>query len=75
MKKSIKCLPQRAQKQLKILQELILKHIPEVRMIILFGSFARGGYVLHDMTYNGNIREVYQTIYDRKRRINESGIL
>lgn len=64
MKKSIKRLPQRAQKQLNILQELILKHIPEVRMIILFGSFARGGYVLYDMTYNGNIREVYQSDFD-----------
>lgn len=64
MKKSINRLPKRTQKQLEILQELILKHIPEVRMIILFGSFARGGYVLYDVTYNEGMSETYQSDFD-----------
>lgn len=58
MKHSIKHLPERTQKQLDVLKELILKHMCEVRMIILYGSYARGNYVLYDQ-----YRDTYGAIY------------
>lgn len=46
MKTSIEHLPESTQEELAVLKELILKYIPRVRMIILFGSYARGNYTL-----------------------------
>ncbi len=53
MKKSIKRLPKRTQEELAVLQELILSNLSNVRMIILYGSYARGKYVIWDVTYDG----------------------
>lgn len=65
MKKSIKRLPKRTQEELAILQELILQYISEVRMIILFGSYARGNYVLWEEGYDfGGVRYSYQSDLD-----------
>lgn len=64
MKRSIKRLPKRTQEELAVLQELILKYIPEVRMIILFGSYARGNYVLYEESVDGNARASYQSDLD-----------
>ena len=52
MKKSIKRLPKRTQEELAVLQELILSNLTNVRMIILYGSYARGKYVIWDETYD-----------------------
>lgn len=52
MKRSIKHLPKRTQEELAVLQELILKYLVNVRMIILYGSYARGDYVIWDGTYD-----------------------
>lgn len=46
MKRSIKRLPKRTQEELAVLQELILQYLVNVRMIILYGSYARGEYVI-----------------------------
>ena len=46
MKRSIKRLPKRTQEELAVLQELILQYLVNVRMIILYGSYARGEYVM-----------------------------
>ena len=52
MKRSIKRLPKRTQEELSVLQELILQYLVNVRMIILYGSYARGEYVIWDETYD-----------------------
>ena len=52
MKRSIKRLPKRTQEELAVLQELILQYLVNVRMIILYGSYARGEYVIWDETYD-----------------------
>ena len=52
MKRSIKRLPKRTQEELAVLQELILAYFANVRMIILYGSYARGKYVIWDETYD-----------------------
>ena len=45
-------MPKRTQEELTVLQELILKHLLNVRMIILYGSYARGDYVIWDESYD-----------------------
>lgn len=64
MKKSIKHLPRKTQRELDTLVELIVQSIPSCQMIILFGSYARGGYVIWDETITDGIRETYQSDYD-----------
>ena len=41
-------MPKRTQEELAVLQELILSNLTNVRMIILYGSYARGKYVIWD---------------------------
>lgn len=48
MKRSINRLPKRTQEELAVLQEVILSNLSKVRMIILFGSYARGEQVIWD---------------------------
>ena len=48
MKKSIKHLPKRTQEELTVLLDLVCKSVDNCQMIILFGSYARGNYVLWD---------------------------
>lgn len=48
MKWSIKHLPKRTQEELNVLMELIVHNVPWYNMIVLYGSYARGGYVLWD---------------------------
>lgn len=59
MKRSIKRLPKRTQKELAVLQELILKYLVNVRMIILYGSYARGEQVIYDETCDERGRLTY----------------
>ena len=59
MKKSIKRLPKRTQAELAVLQEVILSNLSNVRMIILYGSYARGKYVIWDETYDGRRGSTY----------------
>lgn len=63
MKKSIKHLPKRTQEELTALLELVRKSV-NCQMIILFGSYARGDYVLWDTRIEFGTRTTYQSDYD-----------
>lgn len=64
MKTSIKHLPRKTQRELDTLVHLIVENTPSCQMVILFGSYARGGYVIWDETITDGIRETYQSDYD-----------
>lgn len=64
MKRSIKRLPKHTQEELNILLELIKHYIPKCEMVILFGSYARGGYVLWDERIEFGTRTFYQSDLD-----------
>ncbi|WP_294476004.1 HEPN domain-containing protein [uncultured Bacteroides sp.] len=65
MKKSIKRLPKRTQEELAVLQELILKYLANVHMIILYGSYARGEHVIWDESYDEHgVQTYYQSDLD-----------
>lgn len=64
MKQSIRHLPKCTQEELNILLELIKQYIPTCEMIILFGSYARGGYVLWDEKIEFGIHTSYQSDLD-----------
>lgn len=65
MKKSIKHLPKCTQEELEVLQELILAYLTNVRMIILYGSYARGEQVVWDESYDEHgVLTYYQSDLD-----------
>jgi len=45
MKKSLAHLPQDKQDELELIRDIILEKVPDVRMIVLFGSYARDEWV------------------------------
>ena len=64
MKTTIKHLPEEKQEDLKYLAGLILKRIPQTEMIILYGSYATGKYVVYDSRIEFGIRTTYMSDYD-----------
>ena len=64
MKRSIKRLPKRTQEELTMLLGLIRHHVEHCQMIILYGSYARGNYVLWDSKIEFGVRTCYQSDYD-----------
>lgn len=64
MKWSIKHLPKRTQEELNTLQELVTQHVSWCNMIVLYGSYARGGYVLWDEKIEFGVHTSYQSDYD-----------
>ena len=64
MKKSIKRLPKRTQEELTVLLDLVCKSIGNCQMVILFGSYARGNYVLWDTNIEFGVHTSYQSDYD-----------
>lgn len=64
MKRSIKRLPKRTQEELTVLLELVRQNIENCQMIILYGSYARGNYVLWDSKIEFGVRTSYQSDYD-----------
>ena len=64
MKWSIKHLPKRTQEELNTIQELIKRHVSWCDMIILYGSYARGGYVLWDERVEFGVHTSYQSDLD-----------
>lgn len=64
MKNSIKHLPERTQEELNALLEFIRKSIDNCQMIVLFGSYARGNYVLWDTKMEFGVNTSYQSDYD-----------
>lgn len=64
MKRSIKHLPKRTQEELNTLLELIKHDLPWCCMVVLYGSYARGGYVLWDQKVEFGVNTSYQSDYD-----------
>ena len=64
MKRSIKHLPKRPQEELNTLLELIKHDFPWCCMVVLYGSYARGGYVLWDQKVEFGVNTSYQSDYD-----------
>lgn len=64
MKRSIRHLPKKTQEELNTLLELTTRHLPWCCMVVLYGSYARGGYVLWDEKVEFGVNTSYQSDYD-----------
>ena len=74
MKRSIKHLPKRTQEELNTLLELITQHVSRCGIVILYGSYARGGYVLWDEKVELGVHTSYQSDYDMMIVVSNSGV-
>ncbi len=63
MSKSLEHLPKHKREELDVIRDIILEVIPDVRMIILFGSYARGTWV-EDTHIEEHVTHVYESDYD-----------
>ena len=63
MKRSLAHLPKQKQDELELIKDIILEKIPDVRMLILFGSYARGDWV-EDIHTEAHVTHVYQSDFD-----------
>ncbi len=63
MKKTLTHLPQLKQDELELIKDIILDKIPDVRIIVLFGSYARGNWV-EDIHTEGHTTHVYESDFD-----------
>ena len=63
MKNSLDHLPKHKRAELAIIRDIILEKMPDVRMIILFGSYARDEWV-EDTHIEDNATHVYQSDFD-----------
>ena len=63
MKKDLSHIPKDKQEQLELIKNIILEKIPDVRMLVLFGSYARGNWV-EDIHTEGHTTHVYQSDFD-----------
>ena len=63
MKNSLSHLPKHKQDELELIKALVLEKIPDVRMLVLFGSYARGNWV-EDIHTEGHTTHVYQSDFD-----------
>ena len=63
MKKTLSHLPKDKQDELELVTQIIRDNVPDVRMIVLFGSYARGGWV-EDIHTEGHTTHVYQSDFD-----------
>lgn len=64
MKKSVTFLPEKKQADLTQLVGLVRKHIKDVGMIILYGSYARDSYVDYDQRIEFGVPTYYMSDYD-----------
>lgn len=74
MKWSIKHLPKRTQEELNTLLELITNHVSWCGMVVLYGSYARGGYVLWDEKVEFGVQTSYQSDYDMMIVVSKSNV-
>jgi len=63
MKKSLAHLPKRKHYELALVRDIILDKFPDVQMLILFGSYARGTWV-EDIYTKGHITYEYKSDFD-----------
>ena len=64
MKKSVAFLPEKKQADLTQLVGLVRKHIKDVGMIILYGSYARDSYVDYDQRVEFGVPTYYMSDFD-----------
>lgn len=64
MKKSVTFLPDKKQADLKQLVELVRRHVKDVGMIILYGSYARNTYVDYDQRVEFGVPTYFMSDYD-----------
>jgi HEPN domain-containing protein/predicted nucleotidyltransferase len=63
MKRTLTHLPKHKQDELETITNIILEKIPDVRMIILFGSYARGNWV-EDIHKEDKAIHIYESDFD-----------
>lgn len=63
MKEKLSHLPEHKQAELQAVTDAILDKVPDVKMIVLFGSYARGNWV-EDTHIEDNITHVYESDFD-----------
>jgi len=63
MKNSLSHLPKHKQDELELIKDIVLEKIPDVRMLVLFGSYARGNWV-EDIHTEGHTTHVYESDFD-----------
>ena len=63
MNKSLEYLPEHKRDELELIKDIILEKIPDVRMIVLFGSYARNEWV-EDTHLEGHTTHVYESDFD-----------
>ncbi len=63
MNKSLAHLPKHKQDELELIRDIILEKIPDVHMIVLFGSYARGDWV-ENTHIEGHTTHVYESDFD-----------
>jgi HEPN domain-containing protein/predicted nucleotidyltransferase len=63
MKNSLSHLPDHKQAELELIKDIVLEKIPDVRMLVLFGSYARGNWV-EDTHTEGHTTHVYESDFD-----------
>jgi predicted nucleotidyltransferase/HEPN domain-containing protein len=63
MKKDLSHLPKHKQDELELIRDIILEKVPDVRMVVLFGSYARGDWV-EDIHTEGHTTHVYESDFD-----------
>ncbi len=63
MEKYLAHLPKHKQTELMLIKDIILEKIPDVRMLVLFGSYARGDWV-EDIHTEGHTTHVYESDFD-----------
>jgi uncharacterized protein len=63
MKTSLAHLPKEKQVELEVIRDVILEKVADVRMIILFGSYARGDWV-EDIHSENETTHVYTSDFD-----------
>ena len=64
MKSDITFLPERKQRDLRQLVDIIRDEIEDVVMIILYGSYARGNYVDYDQRIEYGVKTYFMSDYD-----------
>ncbi len=73
MKTSLEHLPAHKQQELRSLTGTILAEVPETRMIILYGSYARGTYVEYDARIEFGIQTEFRSDYDIDVIVSDKG--
>lgn len=64
MKKSVRYLPEKKRDDLEQLVGLIRRHVKDLEMVILYGSYARNDYVDYDQRIEFGVPTYYMSDYD-----------